>query len=406
MARFGRALPVYIFIPILAGAALLLQSSPTGLVGYWKLDETAGPSADSAGGAAGNWVGNPQPYTPGPVFSYSNPRALGFDYTDGTDDYVELPNTSTLENLQENSFTISAWFRPAQYPDTPPPGSPGLNTARYGIVIKTNWNMGIHYNYLGQFLFEHWEADTNGDTYPEWHGAGTWMTNYPPGNWYHLAGAWDRPGGTLRLWVNGTQVGQDNVTPNMTSYEHGTVPWRIGIANPGASQWRWAARGAIDDVRFYNRALSDNEVKELHAGLPAPSGLTATGGVNQMSLSWTAPAGFVGSYTYDIYRAPTSGGPFTYLASTTSTSYQDSSATYPGSYYYYVIAVSTVGKSGPTAVTGGSPQPIPPRTGDHEEGLIDGRCSCGSARPPVVPLAAGTAFLLPGLLLTTARRRT
>lgn len=404
MARFGRGRFLYPLIPALL-AASLLQSDPVGLVGYWKLDETAGPSADSAGGAAGTWVGNPSPYTPGPAFSYANPQALGFDYTDGTDDYVEIANTATLENLQENSYSISAWFRPAQYPDTPPPGQDGLNTSRYAVVVKAGWHLGLHYRYDGAFVFEHWEADTNGDGNPEWRGAGTWGTNYPPGNWYHLTAVWDRPGGSLQLWINGTMAAQSAVTANLTTREYGTVPWRIGIAGPGFSNWRWAARGAVDDVRFYNRALSQNEIRELNAGLPAPSGLTATGDVNQMNLSWTAPAGFVGSYTYDIYRAPAAGGPFTYLASTASTSYVDSSATYPGSYYYYVVAVSSVGESGPTAVSGGSPQPIPPRTGDHEEGFVDQRCSCGSARPPAVPPAAGVSALAAALLLAARRRR-
>jgi hypothetical protein len=405
MARFGRALSLYIFVPTLAGAALLLQSSPTGLVGYWKLDETAAPSADSAGGAAGTWVGTPAPFTPGPVFSFPNPRALSFDYTDGTDDYVEIPNTPALENLQENSYTISAWFRPADVPPTPPLDSNGnriesTNTARYAVVVKAGWHLGIHYNYNRQFVFEHWET---GD---QWRGTGTWTSTYDAGQWYHLCGVWNRTTGTVSLWVNGTLAGQTDYTDGFATREYGTTPWRIGIANPGAGSWRWAARGAIDDVRFYNRVLSDNEIRELNAGLPAPTGLTATGGVNQMSLSWTAPAGFVGSYTYDIYRAPTSNGPFTYLASTTSTSYVDPSATYPGSYYYYVVAVSTVGESGPSAAAGGSPQPIPPRTGDHEEGLMDGRCSCGAARPPAVPLAAGIAFIAAAGLLLMARRPT
>lgn len=399
MARFGRALSFYIFIPILAGAALLLQSAPTGLVGYWKLDETAGPAADSAGGAAGTWQGNPVPYTPGPVFSYSNPRALSFDYTDGTDDYVQIQNTPTLENLQENSYTISAWFRPADVPVAPPSGNDGNNTSRYAVVVKTGWHEGIHYTYARQFVFEHWET---GDV---WRGTGTWTTTYDPGQWYHVCGVWNRTTGTIQIWVDGTLRGQDDYTDGMVSREYGSTPWYIGIANPGASSWRWAARGAVDDVRFYNRALADNEVRELAAGLPAPTGLSATGNVNQMSLSWTAPAGFVGAYTYDIYRAPAAGGPFSYLASTTSTSYVDSSATYPGSYYYYIVAVSSVGESGPTAVSGGSPQPIPPRTGDHEEGFVDQRCSCGSARPPAVPLAAGVSALAAGLLLAARRRR-
>ncbi len=283
------------------------------------------------------------------------------------------------------------------------------NNAMYAIVAKPGWHESLSYTNGQYFQFDHWSGnDVNGDGgTPDWIGTGTWQTGttYPPGAWYHVCGVWNRSNGIIQVWVNGALAGQADHPDGLPNREYGQAPWYIGIANPGASSWRWAARGAVDDVRFYNRALADNEVRELAAGLPAPSGLSATGNVNQMSLSWTAPAGFVGAYTYDIYRAPAAGGPFSYLASTTSTSYVDSSATYPGSYYYYIVAVSSVGESGPTAVSGGSPQPIPPRTGDHEEGFVDQRCSCGSARPPAVPLAAGVSALAAGLLLAARRRR-
>ena len=43
------------------------------------------------------------------------------------------------------------------------------------------------------------------------------------------------------------------------------VGW-VGIGSPGAAQWSWPAKGLIDDVRIYNRAIGAAEVKALFEG--------------------------------------------------------------------------------------------------------------------------------------------
>ena len=51
---------------------------------------------------------------PGAIAAFST-GSLSFDPTNG-DDYVELPNTAALENVQENDFTFMGWYRPAVIP--------------------------------------------------------------------------------------------------------------------------------------------------------------------------------------------------------------------------------------------------------------------------------------------------
>ena len=80
-------------------------------------------------------------------------------------------------------------------------------------------------------------------------------------------------------------------------------------------------------------------------GAPAaPTGLTATGGNAQVSLSWTASSG---ATSYNVYRSTTSGGEGTTAIATgiTSTSYTNTGLTNGTTYYYKVAAVNGSGTS-------------------------------------------------------------
>src|ERR1700691_2734398 len=88
--------------------------------------------------------------------------------------------------------------------------------------------------------------------------------------------------------------------------------------------------------------------------LPAsPTGLNATGGNAQVSLSWSVS---LGAARYDVKRSTTSGGPYgTAVASATATNYTDTSVTNGTTYYYVVSAVNTVGQSANSAQASATP---------------------------------------------------
>ena len=50
-------------------------------------------------------------------------------------------------------------------------------------------------------------------------------------------------------------------TPATPARDFQNVTWKIGIGAPGAGQWRWCAKGTIDDVRIYDRAVGAAEVE-------------------------------------------------------------------------------------------------------------------------------------------------
>lgn len=93
-----------------------------------------------------------------------------------------------------------------------------------------------------------------------------------------------------------------------------------------------------------------------------PTGLTATGGNAQVTLSWGASSG---ATTYLVERAAASNGPFTQVASVTSTAYVNTGLTNGVSYYYVVAAADSAGTSAVSAVQGATPS-IPSTSSTYE----------------------------------------
>jgi fibronectin type 3 domain-containing protein len=94
------------------------------------------------------------------------------------------------------------------------------------------------------------------------------------------------------------------------------------------------------------------------AAPPAPTGLNATPGNNQVSLSWSASTGATG---YQIYRGTTTNGETLFASPTgTLTTYVDSTAANGTTYYYEVTAVNSGGQSPRSAEVSATPQaPLP-----------------------------------------------
>lgn len=67
-----------------------------------------------------------------------------------------------------------------------------------------------------------------------------------------------------------------------------------------------------------------------------PSGLSATAGNTQISLTWTASNGATG---YNVKRSTVSGGAYTKIASPTAASFTDTGLS-NGTNYYYVVSAT------------------------------------------------------------------
>ena len=160
-----------------------------------------------------------------------NGGALSFD---GVNDMVTVADSASLDVTR---VTMMAWLRPTTLS--------GWRTA----LLKEAGSNGLAYA-----LYAHDNAprpasylNTGGpDVSAE--GAAALAVN----TWTHLATSYD--GATLRLYVNGVEVGSRAVTGNISASGD---PLRIG----GNQIWgEWFA-GLIDDLRIYNRALTATEIQ-------------------------------------------------------------------------------------------------------------------------------------------------
>jgi hypothetical protein len=91
---------------------------------------------------------------------------------------------------------------------------------------------------------------------------------------------------------------------------------------------------------------------------PTPTGLTATAGNSQVSLTWNTSTG---AASYNLYRS-VNGGAYSQLNTSpiTTTSYTDSGLTNGTSYCYEATAVNSSGESAKSSPACATPQPPPP----------------------------------------------
>ncbi|HUZ08089.1 MAG TPA: carbohydrate-binding protein [Candidatus Paceibacterota bacterium] len=84
-----------------------------------------------------------------------------------------------------------------------------------------------------------------------------------------------------------------------------------------------------------------------------PTGLSATAGIEQVALKWSASAN---ATSYNVKRATTGGGPYTTVANVTTTNYTDTRLVGRTKYYYVVSAVNSLaGESDNSAAVNGTP---------------------------------------------------
>jgi hypothetical protein len=216
------------------------------IISWWKLDEGTGTIAyDSEGSNNGTLVNGPV-WTSGQING-----ALDFD---GTDDYVSVPDSDSLDFTIEN-LSISLWIKPEDLGDG-------------GIVGKyDNWS---EYNYAfwyagGILYFEvGYSGEYAGD--PARFEAVVSSTTVNTANqWYHIAGTYDH--NHVRLYINGQEVDSESENRNLGK---GGDPLCIstvrydGTTSHPLNETNDYFHGLIDDVRIYNRALSAEEIEQLY----------------------------------------------------------------------------------------------------------------------------------------------
>ncbi|MHB8512297.1 MAG: RCC1 domain-containing protein [Actinomycetota bacterium] len=118
----------------------------------------------------------------------------------------------------------------------------------------------------------------------------------------------------------------------------------------------------ISAVTVAGEGAQSNEASAIAGAVPgAPTSLSATGGNQQVSLSWVAPAssGSSAITNYKIYRGSASGAE-TFLTEVGNvTGYTDTGLTNGTTYYYKVTALNSIGESSQSNEASATPVTVP-----------------------------------------------
>jgi len=238
----------------------------------------------------------------------------------GSNDYIDCYDV--LDDVFANNlFTLSAWF----YSE---------NVSQGGIVISKRDGTGVNSDDMfglwvsGNLLINISDNGDNDSTlqYP--------LNNTYNNKWNHITAIYDRTNTIMQLCLNGSLV-EENTNCDLDIVDEPNVHLAIGAEygsqNPGT---KGNFLGIIDNVRIYNRALSESEISQLYANYYPPDTLIAEQGNEQVTLSWDTTNWEYLDKVY-IYRDLTLHDSVE-VTSKTDTSYTDNNLTNYQSYSYFI----------------------------------------------------------------------
>jgi len=242
------------------------------MVGYWKFDEGSGNTAYDLSNYTNDGTINGDPkWVAGKIGA-----ALEFD---GSDDYVDCGNDPSL-NINDR-ITVAAWVKTT-------------STAHGYFVSKgTAWDeighyaIGQEYNVPMTFQFE--IAGSGGTVELDSNIA------VNDGQWHYIVGTYDDP--VVKVYVDGVEENTMRESSRLT----GSTVGGLTIGQRGGN----IISGIIDEVRIYNRALTEPEIlaaMEGGEGFPYALGPNPADGSyyedTWANLSWR-PGDF--ALSHDVY---------------------------------------------------------------------------------------------------------
>lgn len=218
-------------------SSIAFADALTGLIAHYTMN-----------GTANDFSGNSQT---GTIYgaSYTTDRfgnASSALYFDGND-YFATP----LYRQNYSYFSVSLWFRYTGSTSDSYRALVGSNTNGFGASSQSffigkdsgNSNIGVQdqYNYYANTMAV---------------GTNAWN-----GGWHHIAYTFSN--GTAKIYLDG-------VAYNSTTFSKDGGQIFLGLEPEGSGYY---FLGAMDEVRFYNRALSSSDVVEVYNMVPEPSSL-------------------------------------------------------------------------------------------------------------------------------------
>jgi hypothetical protein len=305
------------------------QSSPaqpagTNYIDYWPLDATSGTVAVDGSGNGDNGVDSGATWN-------SAGRINGCLSFNGVNSDVQITNRV------DNDFTIEFWVKTSE--------TAGTGEWYNGAGLVDGDYPGTANDFgtalLGsKFAFGIGNPDTTI----------TSSLAINDGNWHQCVATRQQATGLIKIYVDGALQGSGYENRNTLNASSRLL---FGAIASGGGYFN----GSLDDIKIFNRTLSDGEAYALYNGIvtppsAAPMNLTGAGGNAQVQLTWSAPSD---ASSYNVKRAQVTGGPYVTLTNVTSTAYTDTNVVNNRTYYYVVSGINPAGEGPNSAETAASP---------------------------------------------------
>ena len=242
---------VAVAVPLLISIGISYAQLSDGLIAYYPFNG----NADDASGNGYHGIVNGAIPTSDRLGNVNSAY-----YLNGLDNYIQcpVPNASQL-----NNFTVAFWLKYEWQPHR-------IWIIHFGfddlVATYEGENRGFHslITVIGEWGFQ--QGYTQAGFFSG--SQNSFNLTSLQGQWIHLVTVYNASANVLKSYINGALIDTDNISFNSPSLQD--YPLFIGKISP---LWPTDSyfKGDIDEVRIYNRALSDLEVQELsQLGGPFP----------------------------------------------------------------------------------------------------------------------------------------
>lgn len=223
----------------------------SGLIAHFKFEENTN---DSSGNGNNSIEHGKIKYVSGVVG-----KAGSFN---GIDDYLTID--SLLSSELQGEFSINAWVNVSDEwlntRDLYRSSAKYMSVVGYGTDLVGNWTNQVDF---GLIIENYFETETRNSisfvtTGNSENGVIVRKNNSTLVNkWVQITALYEN--GTSKLYVDGVFIGEKKLLENLGN-KHSLI---IGGSSV-TQQWNRSYKGLLDEVRIYNRALSEKEIQELY----------------------------------------------------------------------------------------------------------------------------------------------
>lgn len=252
-------------------------------LGYWRLNETTGPTAfDHFNGNNGSYInplnlGQPGHGSASGTGNDLGSRAAQFGPTNGSQSHVTIPTVDVSAPSGGNGrFTVAAWVKAG----TAVTAGAGIFAKGYGaggeqFALDCGGPGNAFRFFVRSALFGS----------PAYHANST-VT--PDDQWHLLVGVCDQANGSIRLYVDGTNAAFGPILPG-AGIRASADPASIGARRSSVvSGYDHQFVGLIDDAAIFTEALTPAQVLALYAAANKPPTITQQPAANLRALTGTS----------------------------------------------------------------------------------------------------------------------